>query len=90
MMFRTHWPTESCLCYRRPGVCGQGLGSNYFQPWIDDWAMLEICAGMEGKSAADAAYSTAILLEQCRLHDVEVSGGGAADVAERRRMMRKR
>lgn len=51
----------------------------HFQPWIDDWAMPEIYSGSESKGAVDAAYSTAILLEHCRWHDVDFSRG-AADV----------
>ena len=35
----------------------------HLRPWIDTWATPEMFAGIEGKSAADAAYCTAIATE---------------------------
>ena len=36
-------------------------------------------AGVEGKGAADAAYSTGLLLEWCKLYEADYTGG-AADI----------
>ena len=51
----------------------------HLQPWINSWALPEMYAGVEGKGAADAAYSTGLLIEWCRLAGVGYSGG-AADI----------
>ena len=51
----------------------------HLQPWIAGWSMEEMYAGVEGRGAGDAAYSTAVLLEWCKLHGEEYTGG-AADI----------
>ena len=51
----------------------------HLQPWIDEWNLPEIYVGIEGKGAADAAYSTAIEIEHCRVAGIKYSGG-AADI----------
>ena len=48
-------------------------------PWIKTWAVDEIYAGVEGQGANDAAYTTAVEIELCRLLDIDYSGG-AADI----------
>ena len=52
---------------------------SHLQPWIDGWNLPEIYAGIEGKGAADAAYATAIEIEQCRVAGIKYTGG-AADI----------
>ena len=49
------------------------------QPWVDSWKMDEMYAGVDSRGADDAAYSTAVLLEWCRVHKMEYIGG-AADI----------
>ena len=51
----------------------------HLQPWIDDWNLPEIYAGIEWKGAAGAAYATAIEIEYCRAAGIKYSGG-AADI----------
>ena len=47
--------------------------------WIDGWALPEIFAGVQGKGAEQAWYSTALLVEEARLRGINYTGG-AADV----------
>ena len=51
----------------------------HLQPWIEEWNLPEIYAGIEGKGAADAAYATAMEIEYCRISGTKYSGG-AADI----------
>ena len=44
-----------------------------------DVGLEEIYAGIEGQGANDAAYATAIEIENCRLQGIDYSGG-AADI----------
>ena len=48
------------------------------EPWVDEWCMEEMYAGVGGQGAADAAYASAVLLEHCKLRGMDVSGGAAA------------
>ena len=54
---------------------------SHLQPWIETWALEEIYAGIEGQGANDAAYATAIEIENCRLQGIDYSGG-AADISK--------
>ena len=49
----------------------------HLEPWIQKWALSGIYAGISGRSAADAAYKTAIELERAKLEDQAFSGGVA-------------
>jgi hypothetical protein len=51
----------------------------HLQPWVEEWATDEMYAGIEGRGAADAAYTTALILEYCKLTKTPYSGG-AADI----------
>ena len=51
----------------------------HLQPWISEWATPEMFAGIEGQGAEEAAYSTALFLEHCKLSKTEFTGG-AADI----------
>ena len=51
----------------------------HLQQWIAEWTTPEIFAGFEGAGAEEAAYTTALQLEHCRLHGTEFTGG-AADI----------
>ena len=51
----------------------------HLQPWIAQWTLGEMYAGVEGRVADDAAYSTAVLMEWRKAHGVEHTGG-AADI----------
>ena len=43
----------------------------HLQPCIAKWATPEMFAGVEGHGAEEAAYSTALLLEHCKLKGVD-------------------
>ena len=47
----------------------------HLQPWVAAWAEPEMFAGVEGKGAEDAAYSSALLVEWCRVTRTEFTGG---------------
>ena len=47
----------------------------HLQPWIAQWATPEMFVGIEGQGAEEAAYSTALLLEHCRVTGEDFSGG---------------
>ena len=51
----------------------------HLQPWVEEWATEEMYAGIEGRGAVDAAYTTALILEYCKLTKTPYSGG-AADI----------
>ena len=51
----------------------------HLEPWVMAWATEEMFSGAPGQGAADAAYMTAMLVEQCMLHKEDYTGG-AADV----------
>ena len=47
--------------------------------WVSGWALPEMFAGVQGRGAQDAWYSTAMDLEQAFLDD-EALTGGAVDI----------
>ena len=49
----------------------------HLQPWVAAWAEPEMYAGVEGKGAGDAAYTSALLVEWCKMTGAEFSGGSA-------------
>ena len=49
------------------------------EPWVEQWSMEEIFAGVGGQGAEDAAYAAAVLLEHCNLRGLDATGG-AADI----------
>ena len=46
-------------------------------PWIQEWALPCMFAGVPGAGAEDAAWLSALEMEHCDLHNVPVSAGGA-------------
>ena len=48
-------------------------------PWVQEWQRDEMFAGVEGKGAADAAYTTVLRIEACKLLG-EDCAGAAADI----------
>ena len=51
----------------------------HLPPWIAEWAMPEMHAGVEGRGAQDVAYNTALLTEWCQAMNLDLTGG-AADI----------
>lgn len=51
----------------------------HLAPWIAEWALPEMYAGVEGRGSQDAAYNTALLTEWCKAMDLGLTGG-AADI----------
>ena len=51
----------------------------HMTPWISEWCLEEMFAGVEGKGAQDAAYDTALITEWCELTGTDLTGG-AADI----------
>ena len=51
----------------------------HLEPWIGEWAVEELYAGVSGQGADDAAYATAVLIENTHLKGEHLSGG-AADI----------
>ena len=51
-----------------------------FLPWIAEWALDEMYAGVEGQRAADAAYSTALEIEDCLLTNTPFHRGGSGHI----------
>ena len=51
----------------------------HLAPWIAEWALPEMYAGVEGRGAQDAAYNTALLTEWCKAMGMDLTGG-AADI----------
>ena len=49
----------------------------HLQPWVAAWAEPEMFAGVEGKGAEDAAYSSALLVEWCKMTGTGFTGGSA-------------
>ena len=39
----------------------------HLQPWIEEWSTPEMYAGIERQGAEEVAFSTALLLEHCRM-----------------------
>ena len=52
----------------------------HLQPWVEDWPMPEMFAGVEGQGTEDAAYSASLFLERCQLRGMEFTGG-AVDIS---------
>ena len=46
-------------------------------PWVKEWALPSMYAGVPGAGAEDAAWLTALEMEYCDLHNIPVSAGGA-------------
>ena len=46
----------------------------HLTPWVGDWMLEEMYAGVPGKGAADAAYHTALLIENCFLKGTDFTG----------------
>ena len=51
----------------------------HLAPWVKEWHLDEMFAGVEGKGAADASYTTALRIELCNLLGEEYAGA-AADI----------
>ena len=49
----------------------------HLQPWVAEWTTPEMFAGVEGQGAEEAAYSTALFLEHCHMHNKAFTGGAA-------------
>ena len=47
----------------------------HLEPWTRMWAMEEMFSGVPGQGANDAAYMTAMLVEQCALKNEDYTGG---------------
>ena len=51
----------------------------HLTPWVEDWKTDEMYAGVPGRGATDAAYHTALVIENCNLRGEDFTGG-AADI----------
>ena len=49
----------------------------HLQPWVAAWAEPDMYAGVEGKGAEDVAYSSALLVEWCKMTGIGFTGGSA-------------
>ena len=49
----------------------------HLQPWVKTWAEPEMYAGVEGRGAEDAAYSSALLVEWSKMSGTDLTGGSA-------------
>ena len=47
------------------------------KPWINQWALPQMYAGVEGRGADDAAYETGVVTELCKVSDQSYTGGSA-------------
>ena len=57
---------------------GEGAAAA-LEPWVKEWALDEVFAGVSGQGAEDAAYAAAVLMEKSKLKGEHVTGG-AADI----------
>ena len=53
----------------------------HLAPWVQEWQLDEMFAGVEGKGAADAAYTTAFRIELCKLLGEDFAGA-AVDICK--------
>ena len=51
----------------------------HLEPWVEKWTLDEIYAGVSGQGAEDAAYATAVLMEDIGVKKEHVMRG-AADI----------
>ena len=51
----------------------------HLAPWVQQWQLEGMFAGVEGKGAADAVYNTALRIELCKLLGEDFAGA-AADI----------
>ena len=51
----------------------------HVQPWVAEWSLEDMYAGIEGRGAQEAAYNTAVMTEWARLRGMDFVGG-AADI----------
>ena len=49
----------------------------HLEPWARSWALPEMYSWGPGLGAADAAYITALLAENCALKNADMTGGAA-------------
>jgi hypothetical protein len=51
----------------------------HLAPWVKEWQLEGMFAGVEGKGAADAVYNTALRIELCKILGEDFAGA-AADI----------
>ena len=53
----------------------------HLEPWVAEWTVDELYAGVGGQGTEGASYATAVLLENLQLKN-EYTTGGVADISQ--------